>query len=125
VAFCLLDKEALSALNRVSESHRFFPGLRVWLGFKRSEVLYDRQERASGVPTQSFKKLWRYGFDAVFSFLQLPFRLLLLGGGLMAGMSFVIGTIFIFRRLLGFEIAATSFTTLTTVLSFLGGIQLG
>jgi len=122
--FCLLDKEALFAFNRLSESHRFFPGLRAWLGFKRSEVLYDRQKRAAGVPVQSFNKLLRYGFDAVFSFSQLPLRLLLLGGGLMAGMSFVIGTIFILRRLLGFEIAATGFTTLTTVLSFLGGIQL-
>jgi len=117
--FGLLDRKALSAFNHLPESHRFFPGLRAWLGFKRSEVLYDRQERAAGVPTQSFKKLLRYGFDAVFSFSELPLRLLLLGGCLIAGTSFVIGTIFILRRLLGFEIAATGFTTLTTVVSFL------
>jgi len=36
---------------------------------------------------------------------------------------FGIGTIFILRRLLGFEIVATGFTTLTTVVSFLGGIH--
>jgi len=87
-------------------------------------VLYDCQERAAGVPTESFKKLLRYGFDAVFSFSELPLGLLLLGGSLIAGTSFVIGTIFIFRLLLGFEVAATGFTTLTSVTSFLGGIHL-
>jgi len=122
--FGLLDRKVLLAFNRLPESHRFFPGLRAWLGFKRSEVLYDRQERAAGLPTQSFKKLLRYGFDAVFSFSELPLRLLLLGGCLIAGTSFIIGTIFILRRLLGFEVAATGFTTLTTVTSFMGGIHL-
>jgi len=77
-------------------------------------------ERAAGVPTQSFKKLLRYGFDAVFSFSELPLRLLLLGGCLIAGTRFVIGTIFILRRLLGFEVAAVGFTTLTIATSFLG-----
>jgi len=122
--FGLLDRKALCAFNRLPESHRFFPGLRAWLGLKRSEVLYDRQERAAGVPAQSFIKLFRYGFDAVFSFSRLPLRVLLLGGCAMAGTSFLIGTVFVLRRLLGVEVAPTGFTTLTTVVSFLGGIHL-
>ncbi|WP_156468826.1 glycosyltransferase family 2 protein, partial [Cephaloticoccus capnophilus] len=122
--FGLLDRKALSAFSRLPESHRFFPGLRAWLGFKRSEVFYDRQERAAGVPTQSFIKLLRYGFDAVFSFSRLPLRLVLVAGAVMAGASFIIGAAFALRRLLGFEIAPTGFTTLATVILLLGGIQL-
>jgi len=122
--FCLLDRETLWAFNQLPESHRFFPGLRAWIGFKRSEVLYDRQKRAAGVPSQSFVKLCRYAFDAVFSFSRLPLRLLLLVGFLMAGTSFAIGMVFVFRRLLGVEVTPTGFTTLETVTSFLGGIQL-
>jgi len=76
------------------------------------------------VPPQTVTKLFRYAFDAVFSFSRLPLRLLLLGGCLIAGTSFAIGSLFVLRRLLGFEVAPTGFTTLATVISFLGGIQL-
>jgi polyisoprenyl-phosphate glycosyltransferase len=37
---------------------------------------------------------------------------------------FVIGSFFVIRRLLGVEIAQTGFTTLVTLVLFLGGVQL-
>jgi len=122
--FCLFDRKALAAFNRMPESHRFYAGLRAWLGFKRSEVYYDRQDRAAGTPGLDFVKLFRYGFDAVFSFSRLPLRLLMLGGVLMAGLSFIVGLFFIIWRVLGLDGAPTGFTTLVTLVLFLGGVQL-
>jgi glycosyltransferase involved in cell wall biosynthesis len=122
--FGLLDHEAVAAFNALPEVHRFFPGLRSWLGFPRDEVTYDRQERAAGQPGQSFARLCRYAFDGVFSFSRLPLRLLTVSGLFIAGLGFAVGLFFIVRRLMGIEIAQVGFTTLVTLVLFLGGVQL-
>jgi len=122
--FGLLDKAAVSAFQQLPESHRFFPGLRSWLGFERAEVFYDRKERAAGEPSQSFTRLVRYAFDGIFSFSRLPLRLLTICGVFVATMGFAVGVFFIVRRLMGIEIAQVGFTTLVTLVLFIGGVQL-
>lgn len=122
--FGLLSKQAVEAFVQLPEKHRFFPGLRAWVGFTQGEVIYDRKERAAGQPGQTFKRLVRYALDGIFSFSRLPLRLLTLSGLTIAFVGFAIGTFFIVRRVLGFEIAQTGFTTLVTLTLFLGGIQL-
>lgn len=122
--FGLLSRAAVDALNQLPERHRFFPGLRAWVGFATAEVYYDRQERAAGVPQQTFARLVRYAFDGVFSFSYLPLRLLTYTGVFIAGLGFAVGLFFIVRRLIGIEVAQTGFTTLVTLLLFIGGVQL-
>lgn len=122
--FGLLGRPALEAFNQLGEKHRFFPGLRAWVGFTQAEVVYDRKQRAAGTPAQTLRRLVRYALDGVFSFSRLPLRLLTYAGLFIAGWGFSIGLFFVVRRLLGQEIAFTGFTTLVTLVLFLGGVQL-
>lgn len=122
--FGVLGKNALLAFNQLPEKHRFFPGLRAWVGFTRAEVVYDRLERAAGQPGQTLRRLIRYALDGIFSFSHLPLRLLTYVGLLIAGAGFSTGAFFVVRRLLGIEVAFTGFTTLVTLVLFLGGVQL-
>lgn len=122
--FGLLARPALGAFARLQEKHRFFPGLRAWVGFTQAEVIYDRKDRAAGTPAQTLRRLVRYGMDGLLSFSRLPLRLVTYAGLLIAGCGFAIGLFFIARRLLGQEIAFTGFTTLVTLVLFLGGVQL-
>ncbi|HEY4300803.1 MAG TPA: glycosyltransferase family 2 protein [Candidatus Didemnitutus sp.] len=122
--FGLMDRAAVTALNRLPERHRFFPGLRAWVGFTTAEIEYDRQERAAGRPQQTFRRLVRYAFDGMFSFSYLPLRLLTYFGVTISLIGFVLGLFFIIKRILGVESAQTGFTTLITVVLFLGGVQL-
>lgn len=122
--FGLLDASALDAYNRLPERHRFFPGLRAWVGFPTAEVWYDRQERAAGKPTQTWQKLVRYSLDAIFSFSRFPLRLLTYSGLFISCCGFALGLYFVCKRLLGIETASTGFTTLVSLIVFLGGIQL-
>ena len=122
--FGLLSASAVAAFNSLPEKHRFFPGMRAWIGFRRSEVLYDRQKRAAGEPVVTFRKLVRYALDGIFSFSHLPLRLLTYTGIFIAACGFAVGAFFVARRLLGLEIAFTGFTTLVTLMLFIGGIQL-
>jgi polyisoprenyl-phosphate glycosyltransferase len=122
--FGLLAQPAVAAINALEERHRFFPGLRAWLGFKRAEVLYDRKDRAAGSPGQTLRRLVRYAMDGIFSFSYFPLRLTTYAGMFIAGCGFAVGTFFIIRRLLGQEVAFTGFTTLVSLVLFLGGFQL-
>jgi len=122
--FGLLDRVAVDAVNGLPERNRFFPGLRTWVGFKTGEVLYDRKERAAGEAQQTLGKLLRYALDGVFSFSYLPLRLLTYIGSIVSCIGFALGAFFVTRRLLGIEIAQTGFTTLVTLVLFLGGVQL-
>ena len=122
--FGLMNRDAVDAINCLPERNRFFPGLRSWIGFTTGEVLYDRQERAAGEPQQTLRKLLRYALDGVFSFSYLPLRMLTYVGGLVSALGLVLGCFFIVRRLLNIEVAQTGFTTLVTLVLFLGGVQL-
>ena len=122
--FGLLGRAALEAFNRLPERHRFFPGLRAWVGFARADVPYDRQERAAGQPQQTLRRLIRYAADGIFSFSYLPLRVLTGFGMFVAFMGFAAAVFYAARRILGIETAPTGYTTLVTLLLFIGGVQL-
>ncbi len=122
--FGLLGREALATFNSLPERHRFFPGLRTWIGFKTADVAYDRQERAAGQPQQTFRRLVRYALDGLFSFSYLPLRALTYAGILIALVGFAAAVFYAARRIIGIETAPTGYTTLVTVVLFLGGVQL-
>ena len=120
----LLARQALDELNRLPEKKRFLHGLRAWVGFDQRVVYYDRDERASGLPKQSFGRLLHYGLDGVFSFSYKPLRLMVLVGSVICVLGFVLAGRFVVRRLAGVEQAQMGFTTLVTLVLFLGGVQL-
>lgn len=122
--FCLLDRAAVDELKKLPERNRFLPGLYSWVGFQRAFVDYARDDRAAGTPKQTFKRLLKYAIDGVLSFSYKPIRLL--GGiGLCTALaSFALALYFLCKRLLGYEIAFTGFTTLVILVSGLGGLIL-
>ncbi len=122
--FGLLDRQAVEELKRFKEKNRFFPGLRSWVGFSQGVVHYDREDRAAGEPKQSFRRLARYALDAMFSFSYKPLRIMTGVGILISTCGFLLACIFVIKRLAGVEIAQTGFTTLVTLVLFLGGVQI-
>lgn len=122
--FGLLSREAVAALRQLPERHRFFPGLRAWIGFKVADVAYDRQERAAGQPGQTLSRLIRYALDGLFSFSRLPLRVVTYTGLIIALVGFAAAVFYAVRRLTGIETAPTGYTTLVTLLILFGGLQL-
>ena len=126
--FGLLDRRAVDAINRLTESNRYLPGLRAWVGFRTEVVLYDRADRAGGRPKQTFGKLLRYALDAIFSFSYKPLRLSLVAGLLIAAFALVYGVVLIGCSLLGVGMfgrpVVAGYTSTIVSILFLGGIQL-
>lgn len=126
--FGLLDRQAVEAINGLSETNRYLPGLRAWVGFKTDVVYYDRAERAAGEPKQSLWRLVRYAFDAIFSFSYKPLRLSLTLGLATALFALIYGTLLLTCRMLGVGLfgipVVDGYTSTIVALLFLGGVQL-
>ena len=105
------------------EKNRFLPGLRSWIGFDQRTVLFDRPDRAAGEPKQNFRRLLRYAFDGVFSFSYKPLRLMMWMGVLISTLGFALACFYIVRRLLGIDVVP-GFSTIVSLVLFLGGVQL-
>lgn len=121
--YCLLDRKAYRSLLAMPESHRFLPGLRSWVGFQTSTVLYDREARFAGEPKQSFRRLVRYAFDAIFGFSYKPLRLSLYAGVATWLLSTIYAVSLVIQRLLGIDVVK-GFTTTTVLVLLFGGMTL-
>ncbi len=73
--FRLLDRVVVDEFNRLTEVNRMTRGLIDWLGFKRTYVLFDANERLHGTASYNFWKLARLAFNSFVSLSLLPLRL--------------------------------------------------
>jgi polyisoprenyl-phosphate glycosyltransferase len=121
--FGLMDRTVVSHLLQLTEQNRFLPGLRGWVGFKTTVVQYKRSARSVGTPNQSFMKLFKYGFDAIFSFSYKPLRFSFVLGSIVSAFSFTYGAILVVKRLLNIDVVP-GFTTVAVALFFVGGVIL-
>ncbi len=126
--FGLLDRSAVDAINRLSESNRYLPGLRAWVGFRTEVVWYDRAERAGGRTKQGLLRLTRYALDAIFSFSYKPLRLSLFLGLFVSCCATLFGVILVTCRLLDVGLfgrpVVDGYTSTIVSILFLGGVQL-
>jgi glycosyltransferase involved in cell wall biosynthesis len=121
--FGLLDRRVVGELLRLHERNRFFPGLRTWVGYKQATVLYDRDKRAGGEAKQTLGRLFRYAFDAIFSFSFKPLRAIWTMGFIISMLSIAYGLYLVILRILHINVVS-GFTTPTVAILLLGGIQL-
>lgn len=68
-------KEVLMQINSMREVNTSLIGLLYWVGYRRVYVDYERSLREHGKSTWTFKKKLKYMADSVFSFSDLPIRI--------------------------------------------------
>ena len=72
--FRLLDRVAVDAFKKITETHRYIRGLVGWLGFQRCVVEYDRSPRVAGTTKYSLVKMVRLALDGIISLSFWPLR---------------------------------------------------
>jgi polyisoprenyl-phosphate glycosyltransferase len=80
-------RQVVTQLLQLEESNTSLVGLLYWLGFRRAEVPYERQEREHGTSGWTLKKKLRYMNDSIFSFTDLPITLIIVLGALGVAVS--------------------------------------
>ena len=73
--FRLLDKRCVNALKKLIESQRNTKSMFSWIGYKKKEVLYDRDPRVAGSTKWNYVKLMDLAIDGITSLTTSPLRL--------------------------------------------------
>ena len=121
--FRLLDRRCITALTQFRESERYGKGMFSWIGYKKKEILYDRDPRAAGVTKWNYSKLINLAIDGITSFTTAPLRISTYVGALVSLVAFVYIAYLLIRPLFGVSTGAGYSSTMAAIL-FLGGVQL-
>ena len=121
--FSLMDRKVILTLRQMPERNKYLSGLRAYAGFKQIGVYVERGPRYRGEPKVSVSKLFKLAFDGIFSFSTIPLKMATILGLVSAIVSFIIGLIGLYVKLvLGQEFLSWAYGLTTTF--FMGGIQL-
>ena len=110
-------------LLKLEESRSSLIVLIFWLGFRRKLQAYDRQVRQEGKSAWTLSKKIDYMMDSVFSFTDLPIRLLIRAGLAGSLLSVAMGTMVLIARLSG-DIDVPGYATTVIAVLLLGGLNL-
>jgi polyisoprenyl-phosphate glycosyltransferase len=82
--FRLMSRRVIVALRELRETHRFVRGMVAWIGFRQTQVLYDRPGRYAGETKYPLRKMLRFAIDGITSFSIVPLRFATYLGMLMS-----------------------------------------
>jgi glycosyltransferase involved in cell wall biosynthesis len=85
--FRLMDRQVVDALKQLPERNRFMKGLFAWVGFRQIGVPYARPQRAAGISSFGYQRLWRFALDGITSFSTAPLRVWTVLGLIGAGLA--------------------------------------
>lgn len=121
--FRLLDRQCIEALKHLRESERYTKGMFCWIGFEKKEIIFDRGDRVAGESNWNFWSLLNLAIEGITSFTTAPLRFATIIGALTAFGAFCFIVFYISKTLI-YGDPVQGFTTLISVMLFLGGVQL-
>ena len=116
------NRKVIDKINSLQEINSSLVGLLIWLGFRRVEVPYQRFKRPYGKSAWTFKKKLRYLTDSIFSFTDLPFRIMFLSGLIGILISIVIALTVIVAKIFG-SITVPGYTATILISLFFFGLN--
>ena len=121
--FRLLDRRCIDALCQMRESSRYTKGMYCYIGFRKTFVDFETQDRVAGKTSMNYRSLFNLAIDGLLSFTTAPLRLATTVGCLTSGFAFIY-MIYVFIKALLVGDPVQGFPTLMIVILLLGGIQL-
>lgn len=70
--FRLVSRRAVDAVNAMPEHNRFLRGMFAWVGFRQTEVVFQREKRFAGQTKYSVTKMVKLAMDGILSFSSRP-----------------------------------------------------
>jgi len=121
--FRLLSRRCVEALRQFRESQRYTKGMFSWIGYRKKELLYDRDPRAAGETKWNYAKLTNFAIDGITSFTTAPLRISSFLGIIISFVAFIYILYLVIRTLFyGSDLAG--YPSMMAVILFLGGVQL-
>lgn len=120
----MMTRQMVDAVLTLKEYNRFSKGIFSWVGFKTKYLDYHNVERAAGTTDWSTWKLFKYAFDGIADFSQVPLSIAVWLGTTSFVLS-IIGLLFvIIRRIVEPNSSVFGWASLICIILLLGGLQL-
>lgn len=125
--FKLLSRRAVNELLALKEDKPYLRGLISWIGYKQTQVFYERDERFDGkhntkMPVFSRKVLYYWLDRALISFSDAPLKAMLIFGFLLSGFSLLYLLVIMVQKILGWYVPG--WPALMFAILLLGGVQI-
>lgn len=101
--FRLMDRRVVDTVIQMEEHNRFNRALISWLGFKQTELEFERPERFAGETKFGWKEMLGLAKDAMFSFSYAPMQIIQ-----VFGLSSVVAAVFLFIYIFVSKILGTA-----------------
>lgn len=121
--FRLLDRQCIDALCTLREQGRYTKGMYCYIGFRKTSVDFETQQRVMGESSMSYRALINLAMEGIMSYTTMPLRIASFIGGLVSVTAFTYAIIILIKTLIWGDPVA-GFPTLILVMLFLGGVQL-
>jgi len=123
--FRLVDRRVAQVVRRMREPDRYLRGMFAWVGFRQTNVPYDRDARFAGSTKNSWGRMISFAIDGIMGFSVAPLRFILGLGFVISLLSVAMGIVAIVIKLTGgLPPGGQGWASLTVLITFLAGIQL-
>jgi len=125
--FKLLSRRAVKHILILKEQRPYLRGMVSWIGFKQTQIFYDRDGRLDGrentkFPVMSKRVIYGYLDRALISFSDAPLKIMLLIGLFVSIVAIGYIGVIITQKILGFH--EPGWPALMASILLLGGVQL-
>ena len=120
--FRLMKRQVVDSILELKEYNRFSKGLFVWVGYKCEYLEYENVERVAGETKWSFWKLFRYAFDGIIEYTDMPLSIAFWVGGFLGVLMGIVLLVLLICMLFGVQIPFNA--VLICVVLFMGGAVL-
>src|SRR5574344_369258 len=121
--FRLMTRQMVNSILELKEYNRYSKGIFSWVGYKTKWLEYENVERSAGKTKWNFGKLFAYSIESIVDFSTVPLMISLAIGILFCLVSLVL-LIVIIIKLCNNQDFNLLFLGLTTIIFFVGGMQL-
>lgn len=121
--FRLLDRRCINALKQMRENNRYTKGMYCYIGFKKTYVTFETEDRIAGESSMNYKTLINLAIEGILSYTTLPLRIATVIGVLTSLFAFIYMLV-VFVKTLLYGDPVQGYPTMMIVILFLGGIQL-
>lgn len=121
--FRLLDRRCINALKQMRENNRYTKGMYCYIGFKKTYVTFETDDRIAGESSMNYKTLINLAIEGILSYTTVPLRIATVIGVLTSLFAFIYMLVVFIKTLL-YGDPVQGYPTMMIVILFLGGIQL-
>ena len=120
--FKLLDRKVVDILNRIPERKGFFRAISFWVGFHKTTVEFEVNERTEGTSKWSTMSLLKYAVSNISAYSTAPMQIVTVLGLMMLVITAIFSVWALIDKIRG--IALEGMTTVIIILIFIGSIMM-